>query len=140
MNLLDLLSRSRDMEALETPKCSTSTGYHHRTLPAHFKLDAGWRPVKLSQKPQRRPTCNCMRQSVGLSHADPCYQLAGVAEGLCYLHSRNVIHGDLKGVCGPDACFAISLTSASKTSSWTTPDTHGSQILASRRSRKTWIP
>ena len=26
------------------------------------------------------------------------YQLSDVAKGLCYLHSRNVIHGDLKGV------------------------------------------
>ena len=28
------------------------------------------------------------------------YQLSDVAEGLCYLHSCNVIHGDLKGVSG----------------------------------------
>ena len=27
------------------------------------------------------------------------YQLSDVAKGLCYLHSCNVIHGDLKGVC-----------------------------------------
>jgi serine/threonine protein kinase len=26
------------------------------------------------------------------------YQLCDIAEGLCYLHSCNVIHGDLKGV------------------------------------------
>ena len=30
----------------------------------------------------------------------PHYQLSGVAKGLCYLHSCNVIHGDLKGVRG----------------------------------------
>ena len=29
----------------------------------------------------------------------PCCQLSDVAKGLCYLHSCNVIHGDLKGVC-----------------------------------------
>jgi serine/threonine protein kinase len=29
----------------------------------------------------------------------PPLQLLGIAEGLAYLHSCNVIHGDLKGVC-----------------------------------------
>ena len=28
----------------------------------------------------------------------PHYQLSGVTEGLIYLHSCNIIHGDLKGV------------------------------------------
>ena len=28
----------------------------------------------------------------------PIYQLSDVAKGLCYLHSCNVVHGDLKGV------------------------------------------
>ena len=27
------------------------------------------------------------------------HQLSDIANGLCYLHSCNVIHGDLKGVC-----------------------------------------
>jgi serine/threonine protein kinase len=29
-----------------------------------------------------------------------CHQLSDVAEGLCYLHSCDIVHGDLKGVCG----------------------------------------
>jgi len=33
-----------------------------------------------------------------LSHAYSLRQLSDVANGLCYLHSCNVIHGDLKGV------------------------------------------
>ena len=33
-----------------------------------------------------------------LSHAYSCCQLSGVAGGLCYLHSCNVAHGDLRGV------------------------------------------
>jgi len=35
-----------------------------------------------------------------LSHAYSNFQLSDLAEGLCYLHSCNVIHGNLKGVCG----------------------------------------
>jgi len=34
-----------------------------------------------------------------LSRAQSRSQLSDVAQGLCYLHSCNVIHGDLKGVC-----------------------------------------
>jgi len=33
-----------------------------------------------------------------LSHAYSYRKLSDVAEGLCYLHSRNMVHGDLKGV------------------------------------------
>jgi len=33
-----------------------------------------------------------------LSHAYSRRQLSDVANGLCYLHSCNIIHGDLKGV------------------------------------------
>ena len=33
------------------------------------------------------------------SHPYPHHQLSDVASGLYYLHSRDVIHGDLKGVC-----------------------------------------
>ena len=47
-----------------------------------------------------------------LSHAYFRYQLSDVAEGLCYLHSHNVIHGDLKGVRRfPRSCFTSPLTS-----------------------------
>ena len=40
----------------------------------------------------------------------PYYQLSDTAEGLYYLHSCNVIHGDLKGVCDSEFCLAIILT------------------------------
>ena len=35
-----------------------------------------------------------------VSHAHFHCQLSDITEGLCYLHSCNVIHGDLKGVSG----------------------------------------
>lgn len=45
------------------------------------------------------------------SHAYPCFQLTDAAKGLCFLHSRSVIHGDLKGVCShPEPCFTGVLT------------------------------
>ena len=45
-----------------------------------------------------------------LSHAYFRHQLSDVAKGLCYLHSCNLIHGDLKGVCGfPKSCIASPL-------------------------------
>jgi len=38
-------------------------------------------------------------------------QLSDVTKGLCYLHSFNMIHGDLKGVRGySTSCFATILT------------------------------
>ena len=44
------------------------------------------------------------------SHAYSSYQLSDVAKGLCYLHSCNVIHGDLKGVRGSSFRFTAILT------------------------------
>ena len=40
----------------------------------------------------------------------PGYQISGAAKGLRYLHSCNVIHGDLKGVRGPYSHLTITLT------------------------------
>lgn len=41
----------------------------------------------------------------------PQCQLSGVAEGLHFLHSRNIVHGNLKGVRdSPKTCFAAVLT------------------------------
>ena len=46
-----------------------------------------------------------------LSQTYSHYQLSGVARGLCYLHSCNVVHGDLKGVRGcSKSCSATIFT------------------------------
>ena len=58
------------------------------------------------------------------------HQLSDVAEGLNYLHSCDVIHGDLKGVCDRSR-FRLPPHShpPSRAFSWTRPTVHESQIL-----------
>ena len=58
------------------------------------------------------------------------HQLSDVAEGLNYLHSCDVIHGDLKGVCDRSR-FRLPPHSRppSRAFSWTRPTVHESQIL-----------
>jgi serine/threonine protein kinase len=63
-------------------------------------LDARWGSHRSHQEASpRRPTWSrrcppcCIR-----SHAYSRHQLSDVAEGLHFLHSRNIVHGDLKGV------------------------------------------
>jgi serine/threonine protein kinase len=75
------------------------------------------------------------------SHAYFRCQLSDITKGLCYLHSCNVIHGDLKGVsCCSESYLATPSHVASRTSSSTIPVMHASRISASLRSPKTWIP
>ena len=46
-----------------------------------------------------------------LSHPNSHRQLSDASEGLCYLHSCSVIHGDLKGVCDcSNSCFITIFT------------------------------
>ena len=46
------------------------------------------------------------------AHAHPHCQLADIADGLQYLHSRDVVHGDLKGVrVHPKFCPVVMLIS-----------------------------
>ena len=114
MKPVDLLSRGRNVEVLDTREHHTPPGCHPQPVPAHLDLDAWRGPARVyQQEPRCRSawTCKCPSCESCLSHAYFRYQLTGVAEGLCYLHSCNVIHGDLRGVWGcSDYCFAIVLT------------------------------
>ena len=49
-----------------------------------------------------------------LSHVDSRYQLSDVAKGLSYIHSCNVIHGDLRGVRSPNSRVSTILTPGQK--------------------------
>ena len=113
MKLTALLPRSRDVETLDTSKHRTATGYNSHFIPAHFELDA-WRELAgvhreaLRCRPisTRRCPSRCAYPML-----TPSYQLSDIAKGLCYLHSCNVVHGDLKGVCGSTvSCFTTTLT------------------------------
>ena len=68
-----------------------------------FQLVSSWMPggdlptyIKKNASASRRGLVSI--PPAVLSHAHPHRQLSDVANGLCYLHSCNVIHGDLKGV------------------------------------------
>ena len=76
-----------------------------------------------------------------LSHTYSRHKLSHVAEGLCYLHSRNIVHGDLKGVRGfLNLVLSLYRRLASQTSLLTTPGMRSSRTLARPRLPKAWIP
>ena len=55
--------------------------------------------------------CSYVSLPLSLSHTHFHHKLSDIAKGLCYLHSRNVIHGDLKGVRSSlKSCFTSILT------------------------------
>ena len=69
-----------------------------------LQLVSGWMPGgELRSYVRENPHANLISLVSQLLPAwdavSPTSQLLGVTEGLAYLHSCNVIHGDLKGVC-----------------------------------------
>jgi serine/threonine protein kinase len=87
------------VETLDTPKYRTTPGFHSRSLPAYLRMDVWRGPTKLYRKePRGKPTWTCRHLLLRLFRAYFSYQLSGIAKGLCYLHSCNVSHENLKGV------------------------------------------
>lgn len=77
-------------------------------------MDTRWRSEGAHRKaPRRQPAWSRERQSPGAgsrTYSGSCCQLHDVARGLRYLHSRNVVHGDLKGVrANTETIFTIAL-------------------------------
>ena len=100
MRPVDPLPGSCSVETFGAPKYCPSPRYHFHTYPAHFRMDDWWRLDGIHQRtPRCRPTlsCRCPSSWVRSRVYSRC-QLSDVAEGLRFLHSRNIVHGDLKGV------------------------------------------
>ena len=89
------------METFGTPKHCPFPWYHTISSPAYLRMDAGRGSHGPHQGAPRRGStwprgCPSRR---GRYHTHSRHQLSDVTEGLRILHSRNIVHGDLKGVC-----------------------------------------
>ena len=101
------------METLGTPKHRPLPGYHSHSSPTYLGVDARRYSGRIHQQKHRRRqawTRRCSSSRSFILHLSR-HQLSDIADGLSHLHSRNVIHGDLKGVCGrSESHLAIVLT------------------------------
>ena len=101
MNPTGLLPGGRGVETPGTSKYFASSGYHGCSLPTRFDLDDWRRAFGIHQYASaRRPVWS--REFLQYHAGRRTYilrEISDVVNGLSYLHSHDVIHGDLKGVC-----------------------------------------
>ena len=97
---IDPLPRGCSVETLETSKHYPPPWNYFRPSPAYLRMDARRGSHGIRQQPPRhRSTRSCRCSSCCVWSCTHFHrQLSDVAHGLCFLHSRNVVHGDLKGV------------------------------------------
>ena len=91
-----LLPTGRVVEAFGTPKHCLPCGCHRRPSPNHFGLGLQREPDGIRRE---LPRCRQNHSCAWPLHA-PCDKLTAsqLSEGLNFLHSCDMIHGDLKGV------------------------------------------
>ena len=133
MILTDALQRSVAVETTETSQYRPICGCNHPTLPNRVGMDAWWRFDNLHQFEHRcESDHSCEPAVVSIRWAIPIFrQLVDVANGLDYLHSYGVIHGDLKGVSTHSYTTRSPLMSVcSQISSWTSLVTRASPTSA----------
>jgi len=101
------------VEKPHTSEHLTPVRCHYHSLPTRFELDGWWGLAGVHQEESQRKSAPARRYpSRCVIPCSPRSQLSDIAKGLCYLHSCNVIHGDLKGVRGCSKSHSlISLTS-----------------------------
>ena len=91
------------METFTSSQCCPLQGCQVGSSPTCVRMDAWGRITRVYGK---EPGCELNETGKLSSACSGCNltspQLIGIAEGLTYLHSCNVVHGDLKGV----RCFA----------------------------------
>ena len=133
MILTDALQGSVVVETTETSQYRPICGCNHRTLPNRVEMDAWRRFDDLHQFEHRcESDHSCKPAVVSIRWAVSVFrQLVDVANGLDYLHSYGVIHGDLKGVSSHSYTTRSPLMSVcSQISSWTSLVTHASPTSA----------
>lgn len=97
-----ILPRGRHVEARQPPKHCSVPWCYCRPLPARFGLDGMRYKRVFGDATKGRSTRSCTYpphftcQAPGFSIV---FQLKDVAEALYYLHSRNMVHGGITGVC-----------------------------------------
>lgn len=99
-NFEAILQRGPGVETPESPKHCAFQGSHVRSASAYLGVDAWWRVAgPCQEQPEHKPRYSCrsiFSKFCAMPHPFP--QTLGIAQGLVYLHSSGVIHGDLKGV------------------------------------------
>jgi hypothetical protein len=87
------------VEKFESPEYRTIQGRHLRSTSTCFGVDARWGAEAPCEEPECEPTWP-RKYAFGIFNGtpQPSTKLFETAQGLAYLHSRGVIHGDLKGV------------------------------------------
>ena len=84
----------------QSPECCAFHGRHVRTPSTCLGVDAWWTVARVHKgKSGHEPNQSCRFIFTNFDATPhPFSQSLGIAEGLIYLHSREVVHGDLKGV------------------------------------------
>lgn len=62
-------------------------------------MPGGTLPVYIKKHPDVDRVGLVGSNPTAFPHTNQRHQLSDVAQGLCYLHSFNVVHGDIQGVC-----------------------------------------
>ena len=100
MKLTDILSSGCDVKTLSPSKYRPPPWCNNRPSRTRFGVDVRRRPSRVHRKGSRHKQAVSRTFSLPQKRTthQPSRQLSDVAEGLHYLHSCDVVHGDLKGV------------------------------------------